>query len=55
MANVMCLLLSMLEEDILEQLMPSVICGHCSQLVGHLCNKGIHLITLSNMLMPRYW
>ena len=35
MSNVMCLHASTQEEDILEQLMPSVICGHCSQLEGH--------------------
>ena len=35
MSNVMCLYVSMQEEDIMEQLMPSVICGHYSQLEGH--------------------
>jgi hypothetical protein len=46
------LTLSMQEEDSLEQLQPSVICGPYSQLVGHLCNIGIHLKALSSMLMP---
>ena len=44
----MCLHLSMEVEDFLSILMPSVICRP-------LCNIGMHLITLLNiLLMPRY-
>ena len=42
----MCLHFSMQEEDILEVLLPSVICVHFSLLVDHLYRIGIHRITL---------
>jgi hypothetical protein len=39
----------------LSILMASVICVHCSQLVDQcMCNISMHLITLVNILMPRY-
>ena len=35
MASVMCLHSSMHEEDVMKNIMSSVICAHCSQLVNH--------------------
>jgi hypothetical protein len=46
MASVMFLYFSVQEEGIFEQTNASVICVHFSQLVDHLCNIGMHLITL---------
>ena len=47
MASAMCLCFSMQEEDVLELLMPSVICVHFSQLVDHcIAYIGMHHITL---------
>jgi hypothetical protein len=52
MASIMCLQVSMQEEDILE---------HTDHAKCHLCtlestcsNIAIHLMTLLNILMPRY-
>ena len=48
-ANLVCK-----EKVRLSVLMLSVICLLFSQLVDQLCNTGIHLVTLLNILMPMY-
>ena len=54
MADVMCVHYSMQEIDILEQLMASVILCTLKSTCRSLCNIGMYLITLLNILMPRY-
>ena len=54
MASVVCLYLVCKRKIFLSILMASVICIHFSQLCRPLCNIGMHLITLLNILMPRY-
>ena len=52
MASVVCLHLSMQEEDVLEH--TNGMCHLCTlwSTCRPLCNIGVHLITLLNMLIP---
>ena len=41
-------------KTVLSILMASVICIYSDQLVDHLCNIGMHLVTILDLLMSRY-
>ena len=47
-------IISMQEEDTLDQRMPNVICIHFSQLLDHCVHTCIHLMALMNILMLRH-